>query len=132
MATNLAIDIDLLNEAKRIGHKKTKREVVNDALQEYIERRKQHEAISLFGAIDFDESGAAAGERDVVAERERADAAVGGAGQKFAVHRRRAAEDAAAAEGCAAGHGHVADSGMVVAIHEQRAGAHRRRAGEII
>ncbi len=56
MATNLAIDIDLLNEAKRIGHKKTKREVVNDALQEYIERRKQHEAISLFGAIDFDET----------------------------------------------------------------------------
>ena len=55
MATNLAIDINLLNEAKRIGQKKTKREAVNDALQEYIERRKQREVISLFGTIEFDE-----------------------------------------------------------------------------
>lgn len=54
MATNLNIDESLLEEAQRIGKKKTKRETVNEALQEYIQRRKQKEILSLFGTIDFD------------------------------------------------------------------------------
>ena len=35
MATNLAIDYNLLHEAQQIGHHKTKKETVNIALLEY-------------------------------------------------------------------------------------------------
>jgi Arc/MetJ family transcription regulator len=54
MPTNLAIDDNLLTEAQRIGHHRTKRETVDAALAEYIARRKQREIVSLFGAIEYD------------------------------------------------------------------------------
>jgi hypothetical protein len=53
MATNLAIDETLLDEAKRISGRRTKRETVNEALLEYIQRRRQQEIVKLFGTIDF-------------------------------------------------------------------------------
>ena len=56
MATNLAIDDRLLNDALRIGGHKTKKATVTEALQEYIQRRRQARAIDLFGKIDFDPS----------------------------------------------------------------------------
>jgi len=55
MATNLAIDNDLLIEAKKIAGLKTKKETVNSALKEFIERRKQIEIIDLFGSIEIDD-----------------------------------------------------------------------------
>lgn len=55
MATNLAIDDKLINEAKAIGKHRTKKAVVTEALQEYIQRRKQIEIINIFNTIDFDE-----------------------------------------------------------------------------
>jgi Arc/MetJ family transcription regulator len=51
--TNLAIDDDLLTEALRVGGKRTKRETVNEALAEYIQRRKRRTFARLFGKIDF-------------------------------------------------------------------------------
>jgi Arc/MetJ family transcription regulator len=54
MATNLAIDDRLLKEALAIGGHKTKKETVNEALREYIQRRKQLEILKLFGKVDFD------------------------------------------------------------------------------
>jgi hypothetical protein len=54
MATNLALDDRLLDEALAIGGKKTKKETVTEALQEYINRRKQVRLTSLFGSIDYD------------------------------------------------------------------------------
>jgi Arc/MetJ family transcription regulator len=54
MATNLNIDESLLEEAQRLGRKKTKRETVNEALSEYINRRKQREILGLFGKVDYD------------------------------------------------------------------------------
>jgi Arc/MetJ family transcription regulator len=54
MATNLAIDDRLLCEAVRVGKRSTKRETVNEALREYIDRRKRLKALDLFGTIDFD------------------------------------------------------------------------------
>ncbi|HEB30006.1 MAG TPA: type II toxin-antitoxin system VapB family antitoxin [Spirochaetes bacterium] len=54
MATNLAIDQKLLIEAQKIGNKKTKKETVNEALKEYIQRRKQIEITELFGQITYD------------------------------------------------------------------------------
>ena len=54
MATNLAIDDELINEARRVGNHKTKKEAVTAALEEYVNRRKQLELIALFGTIDYD------------------------------------------------------------------------------
>ena len=54
MATNLAIDDRLLEEAQRIGGQRTKKATVTEALQEYIQRRKQAKIVELFGTIDFD------------------------------------------------------------------------------
>ena len=54
MATNLALDDRLLNEALKIGGRASKRETVTEALQEYISRRKQLRVLDLFGSIDYD------------------------------------------------------------------------------
>lgn len=54
MPTNLAIDDRLLEEAQRIGGHRTKRATVNEALEEYIQRRKQARILELFGTVDFD------------------------------------------------------------------------------
>jgi Arc/MetJ family transcription regulator len=53
MATNLAIDDELLTYAFNVSGLKTKKETVNLALEEFIQKRKRKEAIELFGKIDF-------------------------------------------------------------------------------
>lgn len=54
MATNLAIDDNLIEEARRIGKHSTKKAAVTEALQEYIQRRKQIEILDLFHSVDYD------------------------------------------------------------------------------
>ncbi len=54
MPTNLAIDDRLLEQALKIGGHPTKRETVNEALKEYIRRRKQKKILDLFGQIPWD------------------------------------------------------------------------------
>ena len=54
MPTNLAIDDRLINEAKKLGRHRTKKETVTAALDEYIRRRKQQQILSLFGTIEYD------------------------------------------------------------------------------
>jgi Arc/MetJ family transcription regulator len=54
MATNLAIDDRLIEEARRIGGQRTKKATVTEALEEYIQRRKQARILDLFGTIEFD------------------------------------------------------------------------------
>jgi len=54
MPTNLAIDDKLIEDALMIGNHRTKKAVVTEALQEYIQRRKQVEILKLFGTIDYD------------------------------------------------------------------------------
>jgi Arc/MetJ family transcription regulator len=53
MATNLALDDGLLNQAMKIGHVSTKRETVTIALKEFIERRRQKRILDLMGTIPF-------------------------------------------------------------------------------
>jgi hypothetical protein len=53
MATNLAIDDQLITEAKKLGRHRTKKDAVNAALDEYVRRRKQQKIVSLFGTIDY-------------------------------------------------------------------------------
>ena len=54
MATNLALDDRLIDEAQQIGHHATKKAAVTAALQEYANHRKQLEILKLFGTIDYD------------------------------------------------------------------------------
>lgn len=56
MATNLALDDKLIEEARRAGAHKTKKEAVTAALGEYIRRRKQLRLLQAFGQFDFDPS----------------------------------------------------------------------------
>jgi hypothetical protein len=54
MATNLALDDQLIEEARRAGGHKTKKEAVTAALDEYVKLRKQRRVIQVFGTFDFD------------------------------------------------------------------------------
>lgn len=56
MATNLAIDDELINSALKLGHHKTKKEAVTAALTAYIQHKQQQEIISLFGQIDYEDT----------------------------------------------------------------------------
>ena len=52
MATNLAFDDNLHEQARIIGKHATKKGVVTEALQEYIQRRKQIEVLNLFHSVE--------------------------------------------------------------------------------
>jgi Arc/MetJ family transcription regulator len=54
MATNLAIDDKLIEEARRIGGHVTKKDAVTAALGEYIRRRKQADVLKLFGTVEYE------------------------------------------------------------------------------
>lgn len=54
MATNLAIDPTLLNDALEVGGLRTKKDTVNLALEEFIARRKRARIVELFGTVDWD------------------------------------------------------------------------------
>jgi Arc/MetJ family transcription regulator len=56
MATNLALDDNLIIEAQKIGHHRTKKEAVTIALKEYITHKKQLKILDLFGHVDFDDN----------------------------------------------------------------------------
>lgn len=55
MATNLALDNELIDEAVRVGGHRTKKAAVTEALEEYVQRRRQLEVLELFGTVDYDE-----------------------------------------------------------------------------
>ncbi len=56
MATNLAIDPDLLERAVEVSGERTKKAVVTKALQEFIARREQRRVLELLGKLEWDES----------------------------------------------------------------------------
>jgi Arc/MetJ family transcription regulator len=56
MATNLAIDPDLLNRAVQVSGERTKKAVVTRALQEFIARREQRRVADLLGKLEWDQS----------------------------------------------------------------------------
>jgi Arc/MetJ family transcription regulator len=65
MATNLAIDPDLLERALEVSGERTKKAAVTRALQEFIARREQARILSLFGTVEIDQA------YDYKAERSR-------------------------------------------------------------
>jgi Arc/MetJ family transcription regulator len=54
MTTNLAIDDELLEQARKLGKQKSKLETVSAALKEYVQRRKRLRALKGFATITFD------------------------------------------------------------------------------
>jgi len=65
MPTNLSIDDDLLRKALRLGRHKTKREAVDQALREYVERFERKKILEIAGSVDWDPG------HDYKAERRR-------------------------------------------------------------
>ena len=54
MATNIELNEPLLSKAMRLGGIKTKKEAVNQALFEYVQRREQLRVLDFFGEVDSD------------------------------------------------------------------------------
>lgn len=54
MATNIQIDNALVTKAMKLGRSRTKREAVNKALAEFVQRREQLRVLELFGTVDMD------------------------------------------------------------------------------
>jgi hypothetical protein len=54
MATNIELNEPLLSKAMRLRGMKTKKEAVNQALSEYVQRREQLEVLDFFGKVDLD------------------------------------------------------------------------------
>ena len=65
MATNLAIDPDLLEKALSVSGEKTKKAAVTKALTEFIARREQKRILDLFEKFEW------APEFDYKSERSR-------------------------------------------------------------
>ena len=54
MATNLSIDPELIEQARKLSGERTKKAAVTRALKEFIARLEQKEIIDLFGKLDWD------------------------------------------------------------------------------
>lgn len=54
MATNLALDPELLERALAVSGERSKKAAVTRALEEFIARREQRGLIELFGTLDWD------------------------------------------------------------------------------
>ena len=54
MATNLAIDPELIDRAVRVGGERTKKATVTKALREFIARREQKRLLELMGKLEWD------------------------------------------------------------------------------
>ena len=55
MTINLPIDEALIQEALALSNQQNERDVVEQALREYVQRRQQVKILDLFGTIDYDD-----------------------------------------------------------------------------
>ncbi len=53
MATNLALDDRLIEEAVEIGHHRTKRAAVTAALEEYVKARRRLKILDWMGQVEY-------------------------------------------------------------------------------
>jgi len=54
MATNLALDPELIERALKVSGEKTKKAAVTRALEEFIARRGQKRLVELMGKLEWD------------------------------------------------------------------------------
>jgi len=55
MRTNIVIDDELMEEALKISKAKTKKEIIHQALKEFVENRKRLDLREIKGRIKFAE-----------------------------------------------------------------------------
>lgn len=55
MTVNLQIDEALIQQALALSNQQNERDVVEQALREYVQRRQQMKILDLFGTIDYDD-----------------------------------------------------------------------------
>lgn len=55
MRTNIVLDDELINEAFKRSQAKTKKELIHEALKEYVENRRRMDLRELKGKINFQE-----------------------------------------------------------------------------
>jgi Arc/MetJ family transcription regulator len=53
MATNLALDPDLIDRALAVSGERTKKAAVTKALEEYVFRRSQKQLLDLMGKLEW-------------------------------------------------------------------------------
>jgi Arc/MetJ family transcription regulator len=53
MRTNIVLDEGLVSEAFKLSGVKTKRDLLHQALKEFVENRKRHNLLHLEGKIKF-------------------------------------------------------------------------------
>ena len=53
MRTNIVLDESLVKKAMKLSRSKTKKELVNQALKEFVENRKRLNLMDLAGKIQF-------------------------------------------------------------------------------
>jgi hypothetical protein len=56
VATNLALNPDLVERALKVSGEKTKKAAVTRALEEFVARRTQKRLLDLMGRLEWDES----------------------------------------------------------------------------
>lgn len=56
MATNLSLDPELIELARKLSGERTKRAAVTRALEEFVARRRQRKLLDLFGKLEWDDS----------------------------------------------------------------------------
>lgn len=56
MATNLALDPELIERALTVSGEATKKAAVTLALQEFIAQREQENLVTMFSQLEWDES----------------------------------------------------------------------------
>jgi hypothetical protein len=64
MATNLALDPELIERALQVSGERTKKAAVTKALNEFIARREQKRLLDLMGKLEWDEGYAYKKERE--------------------------------------------------------------------
>lgn len=56
MRTNIVLDNNLITEAFKYSDAKTKKELIHQALEEFINLKKKKNLLDLAGKINFDDS----------------------------------------------------------------------------
>jgi len=56
MATNLSLDPELIELARKLSGERTKRAAVTRALEEFVARRRQKDLLKLFGKLSWEHS----------------------------------------------------------------------------
>ncbi len=54
MATNIQLDDRLLKKAMSLSGIRTKKDIVHEALTEFVRKREQMKILDFFGTVDFD------------------------------------------------------------------------------